>query len=163
MKKYFERPSRLNSDEKPTVNDLSIETAPLVLVFSSLKTRCPSSSTPITMVYRTRCLYLRRLRSYRIFLYRGIAKAKVVWRLRKYWKIQLRMLLRGYYTLEGHPPLKETCRTHKHCGIVRYLDYPLSFECREHQLRVFFKNNEEAIEWIQATVNSYHAFEAANQ
>ena len=42
-------------------------------------------------------------------------------------------------------------------------DYPLGFECREHQLRVFVRNDDEAKEWIQATATSYHAFEAAKQ
>ena len=36
-------------------------------------------------------------------------------------------------------------------------DYPLGFECREHQLRVFVRNDEEANEWIQATANSFEA------
>ena len=58
MKKYFERPFRLR---KPTRNNISDETAPLVLVALYLKTYCSSlssSSTRTTMIYQTRvCTY----------------------------------------------------------------------------------------------------------
>ena len=94
IKKYFERPSRLNSNGKPTRNNLSNETIPLVLVSSSSKTCCSSSSsspTPITMVYRTRGVYTYKDSEATGFFNRGIAKAKVVWIIREYWETQLRM------------------------------------------------------------------------
>ena len=142
---------------------------PLVLVVSS-QTSCSSlSSSPsstTTIGYCTRGMYTYEDYKATEFFDRGVVKAKLVWQLRGYWETVLRINVASRKIYSG----KDVDLSRKLAELIVNIvkeygisDYPLGFECREHQLWVFVKNDEEENECIQAMANSYHAFAAANR